>query len=198
MIELNLDGYTELPAGKIASVVTYLELRERPHRRAKPRDELRLERVEPVSPDWYRTLYRRIGERWMWFSRLTLSDENLGATLNDPRTLVWKVMQADREIGLIELDLRPLPSIELAFFGLVPEALGDGIGSWMMDEALAKAFAQGPERVFVHTCTLDHPNALPFYMSCGFKPYGRALEIVDDPRLDGTLPKAAAPQLPIL
>ena len=120
------------------------------------------------------------------------------AILCDERTQIWKIVRDERDIGLIELDLRDMPSIELAFFGIVPEAVGGGIGRWMMDEALALAFAQNPERVWVHTCTLDHPSALPFYMSCGFTPYKRSIEVADDPRLTGVLPKSATPQLPIL
>ena len=88
--------------------------------------------------------------------------------------------------------------MELAYFGVVPEAVGTGAGRWLMDRAVELAFAKRPRRFWVHTCTLDHPAALGFYLRSGFQPYGRAVEIADDPRLAGALPRAAAPSIPLI
>ena len=87
---------------------------------------------------------------------------------------------------------------ELADFGLVPELTGQGNGGWMMRQALALAWRKGIDRVWVHTCTLDHPSALGFYRRHGFVPYQRTIETFADPRLIGLLPADAAPQIPCL
>ena len=76
--------------------------------------------------------------------------------------------------------------------------IGQGAGKYLMAKALTAAWATNPSRVWVHTCTLDHPNALPFYIKAGFIPYKRAIEIADDPRLTGEAPRTAAPHIPIL
>jgi GNAT superfamily N-acetyltransferase len=86
----------------------------------------------------------------------------------------------------------------LSFFGLVPEAIGQGAGRWMMNEALRLSWRDTINRVWLHTCTLDHPDALAFYLRSGFKPYARKLEMFPDPRLAGLLPRDAAPHVPII
>ena len=79
------DGYTDLPPGKLAAVVTYLEMRTQPEFVAVPKtSEFEIRRVTQPDLDWYRRLYRRIGEPWLWFSRLRMSDEELRAVLDDP------------------------------------------------------------------------------------------------------------------
>jgi GNAT superfamily N-acetyltransferase len=81
---------------------------------------------------------------------------------------------------------------------LVPGFIGKGAGRLLMNEAIRRAFARPAQRFFVHTCTLDSPGALTFYMRSGFTPYRRAIEVADDPRLHGFLPREAAPHIPLL
>jgi ribosomal protein S18 acetylase RimI-like enzyme len=102
------------------------------------------------------------------------------------------------DIGLLELDFRRPGACELAFLGVVPEAIGSGAGRFLIGQAVARAFARPIGRLWVHTCTLDHPGALGFYRRAGFRPYKRAVEVADDPRLAGHLPRAAAPQIPLM
>lgn len=199
MTKLNLDGFTDLPRGKIATTVTYLEMRRQPEARPHPTpDGLSLQQVRAPSPDWYRTLYRRVGEDWLWFSRIVMPHGKLADIITHRDVDVFAVKRKGAEIGLLELDRRSRPDIELTFLGLVPEAVGSGAGRWLMNEAIALAFARHPARFWVHTCTLDHPGALPFYIRSGFTPYRRAIEVFDDPRLTGFLPRGAAPQIPII
>ena len=192
-----LNGYTDLPAGTIAAVVTYLEMREPPPLAAAQREGWSL---APLSgePGRYRALFRRVGEPWLWFSRLAMSDAALLRILDDPQVQALALHEDGRDIGLLELDFRRRGECELAFFGLVPEAIGHGWARLLMNEALRRAFAAPIGRLWVHTCSLDHPRALGFYIRSGFKPYKRAVEIADDPRLKGYLPLAAAPQMPPL
>ena len=192
-------GLTPVPDDQIATIVTSLEMRTRPRPRPIPDSHLRLLPWAAPAPDKYRALFRRVGEPWLWFSRLVMDDARLTGIIHDPNVAIYAV--ADRagiEIGMLELDFRSAGNCELGFFGLVPELAGKGHGSWLMAHALALAWAPGVERVWVHTCTLDHPSALGFYRRHGFVPYKRTIETFADPRLAGVLAPDAAPQIPCL
>jgi GNAT superfamily N-acetyltransferase len=188
-----------IPAGQLATIVTSLEMRARPTPRALPLSDLRLMRWAPPDLGRYRALFRRVGEPWLWFSRLVMADADVRRIIEDERVHVFAVEdRAGIEIGMLELDFRETAQCELAYFGLVPDLAGQGHGRWLMAQALAMAWVPGVERVWVHTCTLDHPSALNFYRAQGFVPYARAVEIFPDPRLSGHLPRDAAPHVPIL
>lgn len=197
-LALNLDGYTDVPPGKIAAVVTYLEMRERPRlpRLRKP-EGWSLHRLNP-DRDRYRALFRRIGEPWLWFSRVVIPDEALAEILDNPGVEAYALNDGSADLGLLELDLRPRGEAELSFLGVAPESIGQGAGRFLMHEAIRRAFARPITRLFVHTCSLDHPGALAFYLRSGFAPYRRAVEVADDPRLFGFLPIEAAPHVPVL
>jgi GNAT superfamily N-acetyltransferase len=197
-IALNLDGYTDLPPEKIATVVTYLEMREMPplQQAGKPEGCS----LQSLDNDLgrYRDLFRRIGEPWLWFSRAVMTDDALAAILEDPAVEAYVLNDGSTDIGLLELDFRSPGEVELAFLGLVPGTTGRGGGRFLMNEAIARAFAKPIERFHVHTCSLDHPSALTFYIRSGFRPYKRAIEVADDPRLLGFLPLDAGPHVPVL
>jgi GNAT superfamily N-acetyltransferase len=191
------DGIHELPSGKLAAIVTYLEMFARPAPRPVP-EQPGLELIRHKAPDldWYRALYRRVGEDWLWFSRMYMQDAKLSAILTDPDVEVYSARKDGVDLGLLELDFRDPDNTELAFFGLDTSLIGGGTGRWLMEHALDKAFARPIKRFFVHTCTLDSPQAVGFYIRSGFVPYGRAIEVMDDPRINGPLSETAAPQIP--
>lgn len=196
---LDLRGYLDLPPGRLATLVTFLEATERPPPRpAVDRPDLELRHHPRPDLEAYRRLYRAIGTPWLWFSRLLLDDAALASILHDPAVELHVLEQAGRPVGILELDLREAGEVELAFFGLVPEAVGTGAGRWLMARALGLAWRPGIRRVWVHTCHLDHPAALAFYVRSGFRPYKLAVEVFDDPRLAGVLPREAAPHVPLL
>jgi GNAT superfamily N-acetyltransferase len=193
------DGYTDIAPGKIAAIATTLEMSSQPGTgKADRASRLVTRRVDEPTPYWYRPLFRRIGEPWLWHSRLRLSDEALSRIIRDDLVEVWAFSAGDHDEGLVELDFRSADTCELAFFGLTPAWTGRGEGRHLMAHAIARAWARPIQRFWVHTCTLDHPAALAFYMRSGFRPVKRQLEIADDPRLDGTLSLDAAPGVPIL
>jgi GNAT superfamily N-acetyltransferase len=196
---LDARGYLDLPPGRLATLVTYLEMTAPPPPRPAPeRPDLRLRRVERPDPAWYRALYRAVGEPWLWFGRLLLDEPALVRILHAPGVEVAVLERHGREIGILELDLREAGQCELAYFGLVPEAVGTGAGRWLMARALERAWRPGIARVWVHTCHLDHPEALGFYRRSGFRPYKLAIEVFEDPRLSGVLPPDAAPHVPLV
>lgn len=189
-----------VPVGCIAAVVTHLEMREPPAERPTMSDRPGLALVRVPTPDleWYRGLYRAVGEDWLWFSRLTMTDRQLADLLRNPQVAVYAVRDGAREIGLVELDWREAPDCEVVFFGLVPDATGRGLGAWAMREVQRLAFVQGTARLWLHTCTLDHPRALPFYIAQGFRPFRREIEIAPDPRISGELRRDAAAFHPVI
>lgn len=192
-------GLAPVPPGELATVVTSLEMRARPRPAPMPAARLRLQRWATPGLEKYRTLFRRVGAPWLWYSRLAMPDDRLAAIVHDPAVQVYAAVDPQGiEVGMLELDFRHAETCELSYFALVPELVGRGNGRWLMAEALARAWAPGITRVWVHTCTLDHPRALPFYMAAGFLPYRRTIETFPDPRLIGLLPREAAPQVPVL
>jgi len=192
---------TRVADDQIATIVTSLQMTERPRPRPAPSSRLglRLDRWREPSPERYRTLFRRVGAPWLWFSRLVMSDEALIAIVHNPAIEIFAVTDRQGiEIGLLELDFRETGTCELSFLGLVPELTGQGEGRWLMAQALALGWRRDVARLWVHTCTLDHPKALGFYRAQGFVPFSRAIETFADPRLAGVLPPDAAPQIPLI
>ena len=191
-------SYEPIRYGDLAAVVTFLEMKERPALDV-PSSALSLRRIERPDVDDYRQLFRLVGAPWLWFSRLIIDDDKLRSIIHDRGIELFAVMdESGAEAGMLELDYRERSQCELSFVGLVPELSGQGHGRWLLAEALRLAWRDGIERVHVHTCTLDHPAALPAYIRAGFTPYKRAIERFPDPRLLGILPSDCAPQSPVL
>jgi GNAT superfamily N-acetyltransferase len=188
-------GLIPVPRGHVGAVVTYLGMDSAPAPAPIPESSLRLERMAAVDPERYRALFRLVGARWLWFSRLAMDD----AQLLDAVAQVHNVIGPDGgDAGFIELDFRVPDLCTIRFLGLAPALAGKGHGRWLLAETLRLAWAPGVARVAVHTCSLDHPAALPAYLRAGFTALGRAFESFPDPRLAGLLPRDAAPQLPLV
>ncbi len=155
---------------------TYLELKEPGRFRPAFGDfrDLLVERVERPTPDLYRECYRTVGESYHWRDRWDWTDEELRAHLAQPE-ITLHVARRGRGGALVGwYELRRVPedrSVEIAYFGLVPGAIGQGLGKHLLSCAVRDAWALQPARVWLHTCTLDHPAALPNYKKRGFVPY---------------------------
>jgi GNAT superfamily N-acetyltransferase len=152
-------------------VRTYLELRSpaqlRPARGDDP--SIAFVRRERLSVDDYRRLYREVGERWQWNDRNAWSDERMAAHLASPDVSVWECLVSSDSAGYFELQRAADGSVEIAYFGLVERFMGRGIGKMMLTRAAEEAWALHPSRVWLHTCTLDSPHALPNYKARGFE-----------------------------
>jgi GNAT superfamily N-acetyltransferase len=192
------DGYSDVPAGKIAAIVTHLEMTARPVPRPDPAGAWSLRRVERPPLDWFRDLYRRVGEGWLWFSRTRMSDAELAAIVQSPSVEVYALVHEGRDEGLLELDFREPGHCEIVSFGVTAKLVGTGAGRWLMNRALELAWSRPVSRVWLHTCSFDHPAALAFYQRSGFRPFRRQVEIADDPRLDGTAPRDVARHVPVI
>ena len=188
-----------VPAGKLHTVVTHLAMEAPPAQEPlpPPAPGVTLARRRGMAAADYLQLYRAIGDDWLWWNRLTWDGARLGAYLAADETEVYVAEAQGEEIGLMELNLRPAPAIEIRYFGLVPSWIGKGLGGWLLAHALAAARRHRPERVILNTCTLDHPDALAFYQRHGFAITHSEVDIVDDPRLVGLLPLDAAPHIPL-
>lgn len=169
---------------------TYLRLSARAaFRPARVSDSrLRLALLESCSAERYRELYRAVGERHQWRDRLAWSDAELEAHLARPTTQLWLLTRDGADAGYFELALAqamrtpadgggiaapsdPGTDVEIAYFGLVPAFLGRGLGGHLLTCAVEAGWAAGGERVWLHTCSLDGPAALPNYRARGFEPY---------------------------
>ncbi|BCP54898.1 N-acetyltransferase [Kaistia sp. 32K] len=201
-IALDLDGYTDLPPGRIANVVTYLEMKARPapSTEAETASSRTVRHVKKPELAAYRKLYARIGTDWLWFSRAVMTDDALAAVLARPTTEIHFLEQDGEPVGLAELHRGEggPADVEIAMFGVVPEATGTGAARQLMLAALAAAWGGGTERVWLHTCSFDHPAALRFYRRSGFTPFKFAIEVSTDPRLDGHLPRTAGPHVALI
>lgn len=192
-------GYSLVPKGKLANAVTCLEMRAKPAAvSAAARTDLSLERMTAPDLATYRQLFRAIGEEWMWVSRLVMSDEELTAILRDPLVEIYVLYSGGKPSGMIELDFREAGACELVFFGVTSDMIGTGAGRHLMNQVLSIAWAHPIERLWLHTCHFDHPNALTFYRRSGFTPYAFMVEVADDPRVTGVLPRTVAPHIPII
>src|SRR5258708_39935742 len=154
------DGYSDVPAGKIAAVVTHLEMTERVLLSSDPKGAWMLRRVEAPALDWYRSLYLRVGEEWLWFLRMGMPDAELTAIIRSPLVEVYALVHEGRDEGLLELDFRDAGQCEIVYFGVTAKLVGGGAGRWLMNRALEFSWSRPITRLWVHTCTFDHPSAL--------------------------------------
>ena len=192
------DGHFDIPSGKIATVVTHLEMNELPAIPPDPQGAWTLRRVEAPALDWYRELYRRVGDEWLWIDRVKMPDAELASIIQAPLVEAYALVHEGRDEGLLELDFREAGQCEIVYFGVGAKLVGSGAGRWLMNRALELAWSRPIARLWLHTCTHDHPGAVAFYLRSGFRAFLRQIEVQDDPRLDGTAPRDAARHVPVI
>ena len=151
---------------------TYLQMFAHPHRVVPPPGEgLLVIHANKPAVSYYRFLYDTVGREYDWTSRKKLSDTELAALLNDPRLEIHVLMSDGVPAGFAELDRRIEGEIELVQFGLMPQFIGQGLGRYFLQWVIDKAWSYAPRRFWLHTCTHDHPAALPNYLKAGFAIY---------------------------
>ncbi|WP_373068114.1 GNAT family N-acetyltransferase [Gemmatimonas sp.] len=132
-----------------------------------------LERIDPCPVETWRGLYRRIGAPWHWNDRDAWDQNAIAAHLARPEIRIYRMTAELGEdstdaVGFLELEQHTDGSVEIAYIGLDQHVLRRRLGAWLVSEAVRAAFAWGAVRVWLHTCTLDAPAALPNYLARGF------------------------------
>jgi GNAT superfamily N-acetyltransferase len=145
---------------------------------------LELHRAEIACPELNRSLYVAVGSDWWWYARLGWSRAQWLAYVDRPELETWVGYRSGTPAGYFELESQPGGQVELVYFGLLPSFIGKGLGPELLAAAIRRAWQLRPRRVWVHTCTLDHPRALQTYQARGFEVYEskEAIEqLPDDP-----------------
>jgi GNAT superfamily N-acetyltransferase len=130
-------------------------------------------KVKRPPVHFYRYLYETVGRDYVWTDRRRMNDETLGAIVQDENVELWVLYCEGAPAGYAELDFRKMPNAELAYFGLIKDFIGRGLGGFLLATAIDIAWTKPIERLWVHTNTLDHPRALPLYQQMGFVPYAQ-------------------------
>jgi GNAT superfamily N-acetyltransferase len=169
----------DMSKAPIPITITKLEMRAKP---AHVRPQLphtgehtraMLMKLDAPPLHFYRYLYNTVGERYQWVARRRMSDEALASIVHDHRDEIYVLYVGGAPAGYAELDFRKRNEAELAYFGMLPDFIGRGFGSYLLASAIDIAWTRPIERLWVHTNTLDHPRALPLYQKMGFIPYAQ-------------------------
>ena len=150
--------------------VWHLEIRDK-DKVAQPFDALpyELRRATTQLPELNRMLYVGVGAPWLWYERLAWSYAELQSFLGRDQVETWIAYDGATPIGYFELENQSGGCAEICYFGLLPEFIGKGFGGHLLRDAIDKAWRLGGNRVWLHTCTLDHPRALSNYQARGFQ-----------------------------
>jgi GNAT superfamily N-acetyltransferase len=162
---------------------TYLEMTSLSELRpaAVPRPEPRIERMEDCPVSFFRYLYQEVGRAFQWTDRLAWNDATVRGHLATPGVSIWLMSWGAAPAGYFELREHEDRSVEIAYFGLLPDFIGRGWGKHLLTRAVQVAWHTGTHRVWLHTCTLDHPAALPNYLKRGFQPVREEVYEIGEP-----------------
>lgn len=183
-------------APTLSTVVTYLEMTAKPTAPSLPRPaaKIALMRAETPGVAFYRFLYDTIGANWLWYERRIMADEDLANIIQHEAVEIYVLYVGGVPAGYGELDRRAAGEVELAYFGLMPDFIGRGLGRYFLSWLADQAWTYEPARLWVHTCDLDHPGALQLYQAAGFVPYQRETVTITDPRSEGLFPDWTDPR----
>jgi GNAT superfamily N-acetyltransferase len=173
---------------------TYLEMHSRSELKAARSGDpgVRLREISDCPPFLYRTLYVEVGRNYHWIDRLPWTDEQISEHLQQSEIRLWLMTHEDAMAGYFELRQCVDGSVEIAYFGLLPEFLGRGLGKHLLTCATEQAWATGANRVWLHTCTLDDRAAMPNYVRRGFRSFKTEDYVVDLPAQLEVADQAAA------
>ena len=141
--------------------------------------ELETKQIVTAQPKLNRFFYRAVGKDWCWIDRLNWSEEQWLEYVDRPELETWVGYVWGQQAGYFELEMQSGADVEIAYFGLLPKFIGKGIGGQLLTAATERAWKMGARRVWVHTNTRDHPNALPNYESRGFRIFKEEEKYID-------------------
>ena len=161
------------PTSTIEITRTYLEMRDPAHLQAARCNDprIRVEQMHECPASLFRHLYVEVGRNYHWIDRLPWTDEDIVAHLSQAEISVWLMTEDGANAGYFELRRCEDGAVEIAYFGLLPGFLGQGLGKHLLTRATEQAWADGANRVWLHTCTLDDPAAMPNYLKRGFRAF---------------------------
>ena len=177
---------------RVNVMVTFLRMDAAPREPAPALPEgAEVRHASGCTVAFYRYLYDTVGARYVWWLRRTMADRQLAALLRDPRVSI-QVLYIDGEpAGFYELDRTNSPLVNISYFGLMPHAVGRGMGYAFLRHAVDAAWRSGARAITVNTCTADHPRALPAYRRAGFRVLREVPELWEIPvRLGLVIPPA--------
>ena len=162
---------------------THLEMTSPDQLVTKPMEpeDVVLMQAEIPNPDLSHFLFMAVGSPWRWYSRLAWQRSDWESYLASPDVQTWIGYLKGTPFGYFELEMQSNDDVEITFFGLLPAFIGQGLGSYLLTRTIKQAWAMGASRVWVHTCTLDHPTALGNYQNRGFKTFKVETEWEDIP-----------------
>ncbi len=149
--------------------------------------------LEGISADDYLDLFRRVGQDYLWLTRLFMTREGAGGHAREPPHAGLRRAVNGRLEGLLEFDWSAGEGVcEIKYFGVTAGRQATGAARRLMNHAIETAFAAARTRLWLHTNTMDHPRALAFYARSGSRPWRRRVEINDDPRSPATCARGRA------
>jgi ribosomal protein S18 acetylase RimI-like enzyme len=140
-----------------------------------------LMQAQAPCPELNRFLYTAVGGDWYWIDRLPWSYQEWLDYLSRPTIETWIAYVSGTPAGYFELELSASTGVEIVYFGLLPQFVGRGLGGALLTAATERAWQLRPARVWLHTCTLDHPGALANYQARGFQLYKEETHFEDLP-----------------
>jgi len=170
------------PVARVIVMVTFLRM-DRPPSTPAPAlpTDYQVVRVAAPTVGFYRYLYNTVGADYVWWLRRTMPDDELASLLRDPLESIHVLYIGGEPAGFFELDARSWPDVNLSYFGLMPHAIGTGVGYPFLRHSVDAAWRLGLHRMTVNTCTADHPRALPTYLRAGFRTVRQVREVWNVP-----------------
>jgi len=153
-------------------ITRYLELKNREDFKPSPHNKphgVELKQAKIPCPELNRFLYTAVGGNWFWIDRLPWSYKRWMSYLSNPELDTWIAYCSGTPAGYYELEIQNRNDVELVYFGVLPLFIGKGLGGYLISEAVKRSWEMGGKRIWLHTCSLDHPNALKNYRARGFK-----------------------------
>lgn len=152
--------------------ISYLEMKSAPEGKAIPCPDSQAQIVpERLNSQEFLKIYKEIGENYRWDTRYELSAEELKTLLESAHTETLILKIHGEKLGICEFDTSKFPEIEILHFGLVGKLHGKGFGRYFLDYVLRELWKRSPSRIWLHTDSDDHPNAIPTYERAGFRIY---------------------------
>lgn len=152
---------------QVEAIIYHLILTNWKNSDAVLHDDISLKVINPAEIDSYRNLWWAVGKNWNWNGRIEKTDYEISEVLNNENYYAYEICINNKQAGLMEFSIED-GLAEIIYFGLTPDFLGKGFGSQLFNFIINECMSNKATKIWLHTCSLDSPNALPFYLHKGF------------------------------